>query len=74
MGYTTTARQTVYVTVADAAARTGFPERTLRTWCVIGHLPSIQVGRAHLIAESDLADLKRPRRATPVKKKAGKKK
>jgi excisionase family DNA binding protein len=60
-----------YVSLAEAAKRTGRHPDVLRRWCADGRLPAIRLGRAWALPKESVALLiaesgrSRPRRVTP---------
>lgn len=49
------------ITVKTAATKTGYTDRTIRSWISDGRIPAYRVGpRGIRIKESDLDDLMRP--------------
>ena len=56
-------------TTADAAARWGVTERTIRNWCKRGYLPAVKMGGVWRLA--DLPSLQPPPPAQPTTAEQG---
>lgn len=60
-----------FLSVTEAAKRSGYSARTIRWWCEIEHLPSSRVGNSILISRAALDKVKpikrgpKPQRRSP---------